>query len=40
MVNAWRMPPGATFEPITLDDAARARVIESAAAILENSTST
>ena len=35
MVNAWRMPPGATFDPITLDDAARARVVESAAGILE-----
>jgi hypothetical protein len=35
MVNAWRMPPGATWEPLTLDDAARARVIESAAVILE-----
>ena len=35
MVNAWRMPPGATWEPITLDDAARTKVIESAAGILE-----
>src|SRR5690349_9425133 len=35
MVNAWRIPPGATFDPITLDDAARAGVIEGTAAILE-----
>lgn len=36
MVNAWRMPPGAKYDPITLDDAARAKVIESAAALLEH----
>src|SRR5690349_16617486 len=36
MVNAWRMPPGATWEPITLDDSARAKVIEGAATILEH----
>jgi len=35
MVNAWRMPPGAKYDPITLDDAGRAKVIEGAAALLE-----
>ena len=27
-IGAWRLPRGATVEPVTLDDAARARVIE------------
>lgn len=35
MVNAWRVPPGATWDPITLDEAARTKIIESAAGILE-----
>jgi hypothetical protein len=30
-LGLWRMPPGAKFDPITLDDPARARVIEIAA---------
>ena len=35
MVNAWRMPPGAKYDPVTLDPAARAKVVESAATLLE-----
>ena len=35
MVNAWRMPAGAKYDPITLDDAARQKVVESAAVLLE-----
>jgi hypothetical protein len=36
-LGAWRVPAGARFEPITLDDAARGRVIESAANTFERS---
>lgn len=35
LLGAWRMPPGAKFEPVTLDDASRAKVVERTAALLE-----
>lgn len=35
MVNAWRMPAGAKYDPITLDDAGRTKVVKEAAALLE-----
>jgi hypothetical protein len=37
VLGAWRVPAGARFEPITLDDAARTRVVEFAANTFDRS---
>ncbi len=37
VLGLWRMPAGAKFAPVTLDGAARARVLESAAAAFDTS---